>query len=396
MRILGFGLLLLSAGCTATTPLWASADVFAPGADGHAQRWMWHSKGPAWLEDFYESVIDGAHHTVGRAEQQTELLQKGALGILAELESLRKEGARYVISAAGDSLGVRILRPDEGIAAGVGRSVLDKLGAGDERRARLIEVAIGQLGSFGARLDRFAQELEWRQYGALTDLERLRASQPLDFKLPEVAAADYERLLLTLLVALQRDLELVRGAQVGGLGVVVATRNASFDNPLSIANVEAVLLAALEDGRAGEAKRKPFFDYPPPVQKAALEEAPALAQRLLALPAYTTWKNGSHAWRQLQAFGTDVAADLKAFSALSSVFLGYDLFAVLPGGAAEIEPAVALDRLAERAPADSKLRALYTRGAALTRAAGGTLRLVESEAEAKKVHQSLSLLGGVR
>ncbi len=132
--------------------------------------------------------------------------------------------------------------------------------------------------------------------------------------------------------------------------------------PIPIANVEAVLLAALEDGRAGEARRRPFVDYPPPVQRAALEEPPALVARLLALPAYTTWKRGSHAWRQLQAFGTDVATDLKAFSALSSVFLGYDLFAVVPGGAPEIEPAVALERLAN-APRPAASCARSTRAA---------------------------------
>ncbi len=378
-------------------PDWASKDAYAPGPDGQAQSWIWRAQGDLWLKYFYESVVDGAQRELGRAEQQLDMMRKSSASIAGELGDLKRSGARYVIAADDNGrVAVRILRPDEGVAAGLGRLALEKLGAGDGRREALLDAALGQLSEFASRIERLGKQIAYRQYGAVLTLRKIAAGQPSGFGLPDGATPQMlAQVSRVLVAALERDLAALRALSVGAIGVSLATRAASFENPYSAANVAAALVAALDDARDADARRKGFVEYPPPpeVTQAALVEAGPIAERVGKSPGYAEWLSGSHAQRELGDFGSELAAAAKAFSAMSSMFLGSDPWAITERSGGALDFVAAARKLAEQSPAGSKVGALFARGVELTRArADGAFQLVASPVEADQLQRSLPSL----
>lgn len=378
-------------------PDWASADAHAPGDGGEGSSWIWRAKGDQWLKFFYESVVDGSHRDLGRAEQELDLLKQSAVSILGELQALKKEGARYVVVPDQNGrVAVGILRPDEGLAAGAGRALLDKLNMGDQRHAALLEAALGQIGAVASRIERVGAQIRYRQYGAVATLEALAGGKPTGFGLPDGATPERLReVMQVLLAALERDLEVLRALEIGALGISLATRGASFENPYAGANVAASVIAALADARGRDAARRPYVDYPPPeaVLRAAVEESAALAAAIAKSSGYAEWRDGSHAQRKLAEFGSEVATGLKAFSAMSSIFLGYDVWAIPERSQGGIDFVDAATRLAERAPPRSQVRAVFEGGVRLTKARpDGAFQLVESPVEADRLQRELGSL----
>src|SRR5262249_15931736 len=152
----------------------------------------------------------------------------GAVGIVRELRGLEQEGAKYAITPdASGKIQVAIVRPRADGDERAAQNAPDMFGAGDARRAKALAFNFEQLSTFGPRIARVREKIDWRMYGVVSDLEKVRQNQPLDFKLAgDVAPADYAQMLRVLLVSLQHDRDYLVGLEAGVVAVALTLRGA--------------------------------------------------------------------------------------------------------------------------------------------------------------------------
>jgi hypothetical protein len=396
-----------TAGCALVrypVPNWAARD-------NTNETWMFHDKGSVFEKDFYESVVDGTYRESGQARQVGDDVAATAVSLVADLRHLDASGATYWIGPDNSGkLVVQIGRPGGDLGDALKGTALDQLGVGDARHAQFIEASLARLAMGTNQLSRHRAHIEWRMYGAVQDIAKLRRHE--DIPLGDgVTAAEHEQMLHVLLVALDRDRAYFRSYEAGGLALAAELRSATSANARSTANVEATLLAMRLDARRADAQRKAFEGYPPPAEARA--EASTDFERLLAeiehAPGYAEWRNGSHAGRELTDFRESAQDALRAFSALTGAVMGVDFYAKFESFTKQFDPVAFALRVAERAPWGSALRDLFEKAKRLSKAyeqvraadadaakkavLGRALVLVEDEAHVKSVEDELRKLG---
>ncbi len=360
---------------------------------------MWHDTGEVFVEDFYEAILDGAANDIGRAENHAEGFQTSVAGICRELRAIQDSGARYVVTTdKSGRFDVRIVRPNEGVAAALARGMLDTIGAGDDRHAEWIALTLNQLPASGTRIHSSIREVEWRQFGAVQDLLRIRGGESVKFKQPGVSLEAYSEMLEVLVVALERDLAYLRGLELGVLGVLLVAQGAHFENPYALPSISALLLATLDDADVLARARPAFVHWPPSAEIRA--DIPAQAAEIVARvstqPAYTEWQKGGVAVRELKAFASDAGTDLRAFGALSGMMTGVEVGGFLGGGAVPLDVAQVATTLASSAREGSATRVLLTTAASQATAAsvaGGGLVLVTDPDSIARIESDLRSRG---